>query len=467
VSPERGAGRRVLVVDDSEGVRSYLASLLELRGFAVDTAGDGRSALALLEGGAAPDAVLLDVMMPGMDGLETLRRLREGHPALPVVMLSVIGKAATIVEAMRLGASDYLNKPFEEEELARALEGALGAAPVAEAAAGAALDGPLWAGPTLAEVRGMLEQIAPTDVTVLIQGESGVGKEIVARAVHETSARRAGPFVKVNCAALPGSLLESELFGYERGAFTGATTRRAGRFELADGGTIFLDEIGEMSPALQAKLLHVLQDGRFTRLGGNREIGVDSRVVAATHRDLAAIAARGGFREDLFFRLNVVNVSIPPLRERRDELPELIDHLLLRAARRYRRPLPQLSAHLLRQLKRYPFPGNVRELENMLKRIVVLGSEEPVLRALVAGLPGPAGGRRPLDLVLDEVERSAGDLPLREVARRASLEAERETIERALYQSHWNRKQAARLLGVSYKTLLQKIRECGLEEGRS
>jgi DNA-binding NtrC family response regulator len=467
VRPERAAARRVLVVDDSEGVRSYLASLLELRGFAVDTAGDGRSALALLEGGAAPDAVLLDVMMPGLDGLETLRRLREGHPALPVVMLSVIGKAATIVEAMRLGASDYLNKPFEEEELARALEGALGAVPAAEADA-AALAGPLWRGPALARVRELLEQIAGTDVTVLIQGESGVGKEIVARGVHETSARRSGPFVKVNCAALPGALLESELFGYERGAFTGATTRRAGRFELADGGTIFLDEIGEMSPALQAKLLHVLQDGCFTRLGGNREIAVDSRVVAATHRDLAAIAARGGFREDLYFRINVVNVTIPPLRERRDELPALVDHLLQRAARRYKRPLPRLSAQLLRQLKHYPFPGNVRELENMLKRIVVLGSEEPVLRALLAGGPRPASGRRALDEVLDEVERSAGDLPLREVARRASLEAEREAIERALYQSHWNRKQAARLLGVSYKTLLQKIRECGLEEeGRS
>jgi two-component system response regulator AtoC len=312
-------------------------------------------------------------------------------------------------------------------------------------------------------VRSLLEQIAGTDVTVLIQGESGVGKEIVARAVHETSARWAGPFVKVNCAALPGSLLESELFGYERGAFTGATSRKAGRFELANGGTIFLDEIGEMSPALQAKLLHVLQDGRFARLGGNREIAVDSRVVAATHRDLAELAARGAFREDLYFRLNVVNVPIPPLRERREEIPDLVDHLLQRAARRYRRQVPRLSPHLQRQLKRYAFPGNVRELENMLKRIVVLGSEEPVLQALLAAAHGAPAGRRPLDVVLDEVERSAGDLPLREVARRASLEAERETIERALYQSRWNRKQAARLLRVSYKTLLQKIRECGLE----
>ena len=262
MTTRRAASPRVLVVDDSEGVRSYLASLLELRGFAVDTASDGRSALELLGSGAAPDVVLLDVMMPGQGGLETLRRIRELHPGLPVVMLSVVGKAATIVEAMQLGAADYLNKPFEEEELVRALARARGAGEAAEAAPGpSALESPLWSGPTLLRVRGVLEQISGTDVTVLIQGESGVGKEIVARAVHETSARHTGPFVKVNCAALPGTLLESELFGYERGAFTGATARKPGKFEFAYGGTIFLDEIGEMSPAMQAKLLHVLQDG--------------------------------------------------------------------------------------------------------------------------------------------------------------------------------------------------------------
>jgi DNA-binding NtrC family response regulator len=465
VSARRGGATRVLVVDDSEGVRSYLASLLELRGYAVDTAGDGRSALALLESGAAPDAVLLDVMMPGVDGLETLRRLRARHPGLPVVMLSVVGKAATIVEAMQLGAADYLNKPFEEEELERALARALQAAGPGEPPPRSdAFDEPFWSGPTMTGVRALLEQIADTDVTVLIQGESGVGKEIVARAVHETSTRREAPFVKVNCAALPGTLLESEIFGYERGAFTGALARKPGKFELASGGTIFLDEIGEMSPALQAKLLHVLQDGRFARLGGNREISVDARVVAATNRDLAGLVARGGFREDLYFRLNVVSVAIPPLRERPAERGPLIEYLLQRASARYGRGPRRLSGRLLRALERHPFPGNVRELENLLKRIVVLESEEPVLRDLLAGdARGPGGGSGSLERVLDEVERSAGELPLREVARRAALEAERATIERALYQSHWNRKQAARLLGVSYKTLLLKIRECGLE----
>jgi len=218
-----------------------------------------------------------------------------------------------------------------------------------------------------------------------------------------------------------------------------------------------------MSPALQAKLLHVIQDSRFTRLGGNREIEVDSRVVTATHRDLSELAARGAFREDLYFRLNVVNVAIPPLRERRGELAELIDHLLKRAAARYRRPVPSLSARLLRLLERHPFPGNIRELENLLKRIVVLGSEDRVLRELLGGEARGAGDRRSFERVLEEVEQTAGEVSLREVGRRASLEAERSAIEKALYQTRWNRKQAARLLGVSYKTLLLKIRECGLE----
>jgi DNA-binding NtrC family response regulator len=378
-------------------------------------------------------------------------------------MLSVVGRASTIVEAMQAGAVDYLTKPCDEDELVDALERAHGSAGGAPEASALAAEGPLWGGETLGRLRELLEQIADTDVTVLIQGESGVGKEIAARAVHETSGRRGGPFVKVNCAALPGSLLESELFGYERGAFTGAVARKTGKFEQASGGTIFLDEIGEMSAALQAKLLHVLQDGRFARLGGNREIEVDARVVAATNRELGELVRGGGFREDLFFRLNVVNIAIPPLRERRDEMPALIEHFLRRVSARYGRPPRRLSPRLLRVLERHPFPGNIRELENLLRRIVVLESEEPVLRDLLAG-DAPAGGRAgALERLLDEVERHAGELPLREVGRRASLEAERGVIERMLFRTHWNRKQAARLLGVSYKTLLQKIRECGLE----
>jgi DNA-binding NtrC family response regulator len=334
-----------------------------------------------------------------------------------------------------------------------------------EAQASAARSGgaeALWQGPALREVRGVIDQVAGTDVTVLIQGESGTGKEVVARALHAGSGRGKGPFVKVNCAALPGELLESELFGYERGAFTGAFARKAGKFEAAEGGTLFLDEIAEMSSLAQAKLLHVLQDGTFSRLGGNRELRADARVVAATHRALDEMAARRTFREDLFFRLNVVSIRVPPLRERRDEIPALVEHFLARFAARYGRPPPPLSDKLWALLERHPFPGNVRELENLVKRIVVLGGEESILRAFVSNERAHARRARRFASLLREVEESAGDVPLREVGRRAALEAERETIEHALLLTHWNRKRAARVLGVSYKTLLLKIRECEL-----
>ena len=309
----------------------------------------------------------------------------------------------------------------------------------------------------------VLEQISSTDVTVLIQGESGCGKEIVARAVHQQSNRREQKFVKVNCAALPEDLLESELFGYEKGAFTGANSRKPGRFEIANRGTIFLDEIAEMSPGLQAMLLQVLQDREFTRLGGNKEIKVDVRVVCATHRPLLEMVHEGDFREDLYFRLNVVNIAIPPLRERREEIEGLCESFLARYSARYRRPPHILSAAVLRAFDRYDFPGNIRELENMIKRIVVLESEDSILADLERRQIGETSGRSALQTLLDEIEETAGDVPLREVGRRMAQQAERETIERILLRTSWNRKQAAKLLNVSYKTLLQKIRECGLE----
>jgi DNA-binding NtrC family response regulator len=462
-----GDGARILIVDDAEAIRTYLADLFELRGYQVDTAEDGRSALALLEGGAAPDLVLLDVMMPGIDGVETLRRIRSEHPQLPVVMLSVVGKATTIVEAMRAGAADYLNKPFEEEELEAILVKVLSQSAL-RAERERLLDqtadgfrGALWESPALQHIRNVIAQVAETDVTILIGGESGTGKEIVARTLHDDSSRSAGPFVKVNCAALPEPLLESELFGYERGAFTGAASRKLGKFEIADGGTIFLDEIGEMSPALQAKLLQVLQDATFSRLGGNEEIRVDSRVVCATHRRLEEMVAEGAFREDLFYRLNVVNIQIPPLRERRDEIAPLLRRFLERYRLKYQRPGYEVSARLREALQRHSFPGNVRELENLAKRLVVLGSEESVLRQLYGGSSAKDEAHR-LSAVIDDLEASAGQHALRDVGRRAALEAERQVIRWTLQRTRWNRKEAARLLGVSYKTLLQKIRECDL-----
>jgi two-component system response regulator AtoC len=469
-SVERTAGkrRRVLVVDDAEGIRTYLASCLELRGYDVDTAEDGSRALALIEGGADPDAILLDVMMPGLDGLQTLERVRELAPGVPVVMLSVVGRTGTIVDAMRRGAVDYLTKPFEEEELEATLDKVLEdrALRVERDRLVQSSDDPLgsviWMSPPMRRVRDLIHQIADTDVTLLIQGQSGTGKEIVARTLHSASSRSERSLVKVNCAALPSNLLESELFGYEKGAFTGANARKPGKFEVADRSTIFFDEIGEMSPSLQAKLLQVLQDRQFSRLGGNTDITVDVRVVAATHRRLEEMVREGSFREDLFFRLNVVSVFLPPLSERREEIPLLIDSFVGRAAARYGRPVPQLSDRLLRALDRHPFPGNVRELENMVKRIVVLQSEEPILNELARTERGERGGSS-LRALIEEIERTAGEVPLREVGRRVSLEAERLTIDRVLQQTQWNRKRAARRLGVSYKTLLQKIRDCGLE----
>jgi two-component system response regulator AtoC len=461
-------GPRLLVVDDAEGIRTYLASLLELRGYQVDTAEDGRSALALIEGGAAPDVVILDVMMPGIDGLETLRRIRAVEPDLPVVMLSVIGKASTIVAAMQLGAVDYLNKPFEEAELEAVLEkwierrGLERERSKLRSAVGDPVNDAVWKSDAMREIHSVIEHISDTDVTVLIQGESGVGKEIVARAVHANSTRKNGPFVKVNCAALPEDLLESELFGYEKGAFTGANSRKQGRFEVAHKGAIFLDEIGEMSPALQAKMLQVLQDSVFTRLGGHDEIRVDVQIVSATNRPLVEMVGQNQFREDLYFRLNVVNITIPPLRERRDEILDLARTFLRRYSIQYDKPHLDPSPRLLRAFERYAFPGNVRELENMIKRVVVLESEDSVLDEIARREAGDPHSRTELQTLLEEIEETAGDVPLREVGKRVAQQAEREAIERVLRHTGWNRKQAAKLLNVSYKTLLQKIRECGL-----
>jgi two-component system, NtrC family, response regulator AtoC len=456
---------RALIVDDAEGMRAYLATLFETRGFEVDTCDDGGRALSLLENGADPDVVLLDVMMPGTDGLAALARIRETWPDVPILMVSVIGKANTIVQAMQLGAADYITKPFEEAELDAALDrlGLHSSGPGQAAGPGSQAPQTVWVSSAMREIRAVIEQIGDTDVTVLIQGESGVGKEVVAREVHAVSNRVKRPFVKVNCAALPTDLLESELFGYEKGAFTGANGRKQGKFELADGGTIFLDEIGEMCPSLQAKLLQILQDSEFTRLGGNREVRVDVRVVCATNRSLVEMVAAGDFREDLYFRLNVVAIDIPPLRERREEVPLLVETFLTRYTALYERPYPGLSQRLIEAMNAYEFPGNVRELENMIKRVVVLENEESILSELLKPQATRSDRKVELDALLEELEETAGDHPLKEVGRRFAMEVEREAIEHMLQQTGWNRKQAAARLGISYKTLLQKIRDCAVE----
>ncbi len=344
-------------------------------------------------------------------------------------------------------------------------------------------------------MRSIVDRVADNDVTVLIRGESGVGKELVARAIHDRSVRRSRPFVKVNCAALPDDLLESELFGHEKGAFTGAAALRVGKFEHADGGTLMLDEIGEMKPALQGKLLHVLQDGEFSRLGSNRRVTADVRIVAATNRDLEGMLTRSEFREDLYYRLKVIEIVVPPLRERIDEIPQLVEFFAGKYAKRYNRREPNLTPALMDAMQTYTWPGNVRELENVVKRFVILQDEGLLLRELrpverrvytpavveapVAAMPEPAaaqagrGGRSPPCEQSEHAAAAAagsngsalppaGPQSLAEVARLAMLKAERDLIVPTLRRVHWNRRKAAPLLGISYKTLLNKIKEQGI-----
>jgi len=282
--------------------------------------------------------------------------------------------------------------------------------------------------------------------------------------VHELSTRSTAPFVKVNCAALPEELLESELFGYERGAFTGASGRKSGKFELANTGSIFMDEIAEMSPPLQAKLLQVLQDGEFCPLGGQHDVRVDVRVIAATNRNLEDMVGKGGFREDLYYRLNVVNIWVPPLRERREEIPVLIDHFLRRFSHKYNRSFDAISDRLMQGLLDYEWPGNVRELENMIKRVVVLQSEDMIAQEIFAPPRSASPPTSEVDAIVADLEEGDGTLSLRDIGRRAARDAEREALKRVLYQTNWNRKKAAKILEVSYKTLLQKIKDCGLAE---
>jgi DNA-binding NtrC family response regulator len=457
--------------------------------------------VAAVKAGDPPDIVLLDVMMPGMNGLDTLRALKSAKPDLQVIMLSGREQASTIVEAVRLGAADYVVKPDDPEGLGEiALDAAIKSAiektrlvsEITELRRQLSDDQDraflFWGdSPDMRTIAQVIEQVSDSDVTVLIRGESGVGKELVARAIHQRSPRKDRPFVKVNCAALPAELLESELFGHEKGAFTGAATTRIGKFEQADTGTIFLDEIAEMKAALQAKLLHVLQDAQFTKLGSNKPINVDVRVVAATNRDLEAMLLRGEFREDLYYRLKVIEVTVPPLRERRSEIPHLTQFFMDRYARRYNRPPRPLSDELAQLFQSYEWPGNIRELENMVKRIVILQDEHLVVRELTrAARPVPAYaaaavgvGRasvateepeetdlEPVDDEEPQPEEPVVMAPagsrLADVAKAAALKAERSIIEDTLRQVHWNRRRAAEQLGVSYKTLLNKIKECGI-----
>ena len=463
----------ILVVDDEEGIRNYLKTLLKLKGFEVSTVGSGNEALDYFTAHPPPSLVLLDIVMKEMDGLETLKRLRKVERELPIIMLSCIGETRTIVEAMRSGATDFLNKPFEEAELEIAILKALDRKKLIEEnkllreqnqelTEGYRF---IASNPKMLRIKELVAQIANTDVTVFIQGESGVGKEIVAREIHQGSPRRDKPFVKVNCAALPSELLESELFGYERGAFTGAFRLKQGKFELANYGTLFLDEIGDMAPTLQAKLLHVLQDNEYSRLGGKKNVMVDVRILAATNKNLEEAMKEGKFREDLFYRLNVVNITLPPLRERKEEISLLCNHFLRKHNRKYNSNMVSISPRVLPYINEYDWPGNIRELENVIKRLVILANEEQIIDELTTKIAAQRKVEKaPLQSQLPEnpSDDSIG-ISLKHMSKSLTSTAEKEVILRALQQTQWNRKHAAMMLNISYKTLLNKIRKLDIK----
>jgi two-component system, NtrC family, response regulator AtoC len=481
---------QVMVVDDDLAMCGFLQDFLVSRGYGALTISNSDEAVRRFHA-ERPSAVLLDVIMPGMDGLAALAALKKIDHEIPVIVMSGQGGTQTVVQAMKLGASDFVCKPFEDHELEVLIASAIRQRQLSQEVASlrarlsqqskySTLFGNSDA---MTEVRDLIERVSDTDVTVLIRGESGTGKELVAHALHERSLRKDKAFVKVNCAALPTELLESELFGFEKGAFTGAIQQKPGKFEFAHHGTMFLDEIGDISYPLQAKLLQVLQDGGFSRLGGKADVQVDVRLIAATNRDLETAVASGQFREDLYFRLNVVTINLPPLRDRREEIPILTQHFLNKYSVQYNKPLASISGELANQFLNYDWPGNVRQLENLIKRMVVLGTEAGISRELlqpvVAVFPRPLSPppvAAPAPPVLpstpahshscaEPVAAGTGavSVSLKDIARSAAREAERELILRMLTRTRWNRKEAAEHLGISYKALLYKIKENGLD----
>ncbi len=440
---------KVLVVDDEEPFRRLLKNELTRKGYSVEVAADGAAALRLLAE-AAFDVVLLDVMMPGMDGLSLMKRLREEGGAPPIIVLTGKATVETAVDAMKNGAYDYLTKPYKLEELvividraaefgrlrvkSRLLEQELvrKGSPFAIVGSGRAMQ----------EVLALVRKVAPTDSTVFIQGESGTGKELVANTVWSNSSRKDAPFIALNCATLSESLMESELFGHEKGAFTSAVQMKNGLVEVADQGTLFLDEIGEMPAALQAKLLRFLDSGEFRRVGGNRTLKSDVRVIAATNKDLTGLIKTKDFREDLYYRLNVFTIDIPPLRDRREDIPELAEAFLRKYATKLAKPVPALSLAALRALEAYTWPGNVRELENVIERAVILAERDTISPKELSLASADAGEDAPQPQTLEEMEK--------------------EHILRVLREADGNQSRASQVLGIDRKTLYHKIKKYGI-----
>ncbi len=455
---DKGAGPVILVADDDRAHRTMLRVHLASAGYHVLEASDGDEVVPLLS--AKPvDILLLDLKMPRQDGLATLEAMQRAGITVPTIVITAFSSVESAVAAMKQGAADYVTKPVDIDELLLTITKTLDHRRLQEEnrQLRERLDerfsfaNIIGRSQPMQELFATLALVAPTDATVLITGESGTGKELVANAIHQNSNRKDGPFVALNCAALHEQLLESELFGHERGAFTGATALRRGRFEQADGGTLFLDEIGDMSPATQAKILRVLQEGSFERLGGDTTISVDVRLVAATHKDLARMVDEGDFRQDLYFRLNVVPIHLPPLRRRPEDIPELAHHFLRRYARKNRKDIKGISPQALQLLARHSWPGNIRELENCIERAVILCPGEQITPAEL-----PPQIRPGTDTPSTPPPPPAG-LTLREM--------EREVIRSTLEATGHNKTQAAKRLGIARQTLLNKIKEYGLDSG--
>ncbi|HZH15478.1 MAG TPA: sigma-54 dependent transcriptional regulator [Archangium sp.] len=457
---------KILVIDDEANLRKVLAAMLRRDGFDVTVAADGEQGLAEFHKNGA-DIVVTDLVMPKAGGMEVLRAVNAANPDVPVIIITAHGTVDSAVEAIKAGAFDYITKPYEQAELSAVIAKAAKAHDVAQrsvradAKARAAIIGE---SPQLQDVFKIIDKVADTPSTVLINGESGTGKELIASALHGASSRRDKPFIKINCAAIPHNLLESELFGYERGAFTGAVTSKPGRFELADGGTLFLDEIGEIPVEMQVKLLRALQEGEFERVGGIKTTHVDVRLIAATNRDLQAEIEAGRFRKDLYYRLAVVPIVLPPLRERRADIPMLAGHFVEKYNRKLNKKIESISDDAMALLQAYNWPGNIRELENLIERVLLFADgpsitakdlPDPIRQG--SGTPAPALSAAPL-------EASTGEGGLKDIVRMKAAELEKDLITKALEETGGNVTRAAKLLQISRKSLQTKMKEFGLRD---
>ena len=467
--------RTVLLIDEDVEISSHFSHFLPALGYPNHVELTHARGVAWLAEGNLPALIVLNITHSGSTGLKFLTYIRETNAAMPIIVVGSSTQIRLIVEAVQLGASEYLVTPFDMQQARLAIEQALEKQKRNEVKLSVpdlSFHG-AFANPEMNRAYEIAKMVARTDVPVLITGESGVGKEVLARFIHTHSERASKPLIKVNCAALPNELLESELFGYERGAFTGATADKPGKFELADGGAILLDEIGEMSPQLQAKLLHVLQDGEFSRLGGKRQLRVDTRVIACTNRKLEEAVSRGQFREDLYFRLNVIRIKLPPLRERKQEILFLSTYFIQKYSEKYGSPIQELPREVLQTFMEHNWPGNVRQLENVVKRYLILGE----IGSEIADFPEPTRLKAvgPAETAASEIPAvppaplrhappvSFSALPaefasLKQVGELAAERAEREVVLWMLEQTNWNRKLAARRLNICYKALLNKIK---------